>query len=94
MTRLSFITVGVWWFVFTLPVLLRVREPKRRIMPGEEHYHPVQALQTPGATFKDIRRYRDLAMACSPSGFLPTALEPSSSWPLPMAPNWVSASQP
>ncbi len=63
MTRLSFITVGVWWFVFTLPVLLRVREPKRRIMPGEEHYHPVQAsAKRLVQTFKDIRRYRDLAM--------------------------------
>ena len=40
MTRLSFITVAIWWFVFTLPLLCRVKEPARRIQLGEEGFHP------------------------------------------------------
>ncbi len=64
MTRFSFVTVAVWWLVFTLPLLRRVSEPVRRIEKGEEGFSPFQAsfsrLRT---TFKDIRRYRDLATA-------------------------------
>lgn len=64
MTRLSFVTVAVWWAVFTLPLLLHVKEPPRRIHPGEENYRPVQAsLKRLVQTFKEIRQYRDLAMA-------------------------------
>ncbi|NTV36816.1 MAG: MFS transporter [Anaerolineaceae bacterium] len=64
MTRMSFVTVAVWWAVFTLPLLRNVSEPVRRILPGEENFNPLQAsfgrLIT---TFKEIRRYRDLFMA-------------------------------
>lgn len=64
MTRLSFVTVAVWWFVFTLPLLSRVKEPVRRIQKGEEDFSPFQAsfsrLKT---TFSEIRNYRDLATA-------------------------------
>jgi UMF1 family MFS transporter len=64
MTRLSFVTVAVWWAVFTLPLLLHVKEPARRIHPGEENFRPVQAsFKRLGQTFKEIRQYRDLAMA-------------------------------
>lgn len=64
MTRLTFITVAVWWFLFTLPVLLRVREPKRRLVPGEEGFSAIKASFTRlFKTFKEIRKYRDLAFA-------------------------------
>jgi UMF1 family MFS transporter len=64
MTRLSFVTVAVWWFIFTLPLLLKVKEPERRIIPGEENFKPIEAsLKRLVQTFKEIRRYRDLAMA-------------------------------
>jgi UMF1 family MFS transporter len=64
MTRLSFLTVAVWWFVFTLPVLRRVKEPDRRIEAGEENFGPFQAsFSRLGKTFREIRKYRDLAMA-------------------------------
>ncbi len=63
MTRLSFVTVAVWWLLFTFPLLRHVSEPVRRILPGEEHFKPLQASWTRLiATFKDIRHYRDLAM--------------------------------
>ena len=61
MTRLSFLTVAVWWFIFTLPLLKHVSEPPRRILPGEEHFSPFQAsFSRLGTTFKEIRRYRNL----------------------------------
>ena len=43
MTRLSFLTVAVWWFIFTLPLLRLVSEPKRRILAGEVNFNPLQA---------------------------------------------------
>ncbi len=62
MTRLSFVTVAIWWFIFTLPLLRQVAEPQRRILPGEEHFKPLQAsFKRLGHTFSEIRRYRDLA---------------------------------
>jgi len=63
MTRLSFVTVAVWWFIFTLPLLKTVSEPPRRLMPGEENFKPIQAsFSRLAKTFKDIRRFRDLAL--------------------------------
>jgi UMF1 family MFS transporter len=63
MTRLSFITVAVWWFVFTLPLLLRVKEPPRRIQLGEEGFSPLKAsFSRLNTTFKEIRKYRELSL--------------------------------
>ncbi len=63
MTRLCFITVAIWWFVFSLPLLLRVKEPVRRIEVGEENMHPVQAsLNRLKKTFQELKKYRDLSM--------------------------------
>lgn len=64
MTRCSFVTVAIWWFVFTLPLLLHVKEPPRRIEEGEETLHPIQAsFRRLIKTFKEIRKYRDLSLA-------------------------------
>lgn len=64
MTRLSFVTVAVWWLIFTLPLLTRVQEPERRILKGEEGFSPLQAsFKRLAETFKEIRHYRDLALA-------------------------------
>ncbi len=63
MTRLSFVTVAIWWFAFTLPLLRHVSEPPRRILKGEETYQPVQAaFKRLGATFREIRKYKDLSL--------------------------------
>lgn len=63
MTRMSFITVAIWWFVFTLPVLLRVKEPPRRIEAHEQGFSPLKAsFSRLFRTFKEIRKYRDLSM--------------------------------
>ncbi len=64
MTRLTFVSVALWWFIFTLPLLLHVKEPLRRIRPGEENFRPLQAsFKRLTHTFGEIRQYRDLATA-------------------------------
>jgi UMF1 family MFS transporter len=63
MTRLSFVTVAIWWLVFTLPVLLRVKEPVRRIDVNEVGFSPLKAsFSRLYNTFKGIRKYRELSM--------------------------------
>ena len=34
-TRLSFLSVSIWWALFSIPLLLRVREPARSLEAGE-----------------------------------------------------------
>lgn len=61
MTRLSFVTVAVWWFIFTIPLLRFVPEPARRIAAGEAGRNPVLVSFTRlGQTFREITLYREL----------------------------------
>ena len=64
MTRLSFVTVAIWWACFTLPLLLHVKEPPRRIEAGEENVNPIKvSFKRLAQTFKEIRKYRELSLA-------------------------------
>ncbi len=56
--RLSFVSVGVWWAIFTLPLLRRVPEPAGSGAPPGL----VATLGRLRATFGEIRRYRDLSL--------------------------------
>ena len=61
MTRLSFLSVAVWWLVFSLPILRVVPEPPRRILPGEENLNPFTAsAKRLTKTFREITRFRNL----------------------------------
>jgi UMF1 family MFS transporter len=61
MTRLSFLTVALWWFVFTIPLRRIVPEPPRRIAAGEAGRSPILVSFTRLAhTFREITRFRDL----------------------------------
>lgn len=61
MTRLSFLTVSVWWFVFTIPFWKNVNEPKRRVYAHEAGFNPVKAsLKRLGNTFSEIKKYKEL----------------------------------
>ena len=63
MTRLSFVTVALWWFGFTLPLLFKVKEPERRLEVGEEDMRPIQAsLKRLKKTFMELKKYRDLSL--------------------------------
>jgi UMF1 family MFS transporter len=61
MTRLSFLTVAIWWFVFTIPLLRFVSEPPRRILATEKGRNPIAvSFSRLGRTFREITRFRDL----------------------------------
>lgn len=61
MTRLAFLSVAVWWFVFSIPVLRWVSEPPKRIMAGERGQNSILvSFRRLGKTFSEIRHYRDL----------------------------------
>lgn len=56
--RLSFVSVGAWWALFTLPLLRRVPEPAGSGAPAGL----VATLARLRATCGEIRRYRDLSL--------------------------------
>jgi UMF1 family MFS transporter len=61
MSRLSFLMVAAWWFVFTIPLWKFVKEPVRRILKGEENFNPVQASFSRLAhTFGEVKKYKEL----------------------------------
>jgi UMF1 family MFS transporter len=62
--RLSFVSVGIWWALFTIPLLRRVKEPKPRFEPGEGPGQPLlrEALGRLRETFRDLRHHKDAAL--------------------------------
>jgi UMF1 family MFS transporter len=57
-TRLSFVSVGVWWFIFTLPVMRTVPEPKA-VVGGVSHRMSIgEGVRQMVKTFKELSRYR------------------------------------
>jgi MFS transporter, UMF1 family len=58
--RLAFVSVAVWWVVFSLPLFLRVPEPAARLEPDERWgASPVKAaFLRLGETFRELRGYR------------------------------------
>jgi MFS transporter, UMF1 family len=58
--RLAFVSVAVWWVLFSLPLFRRVREPPATIEPDErtEANPVVTALARLGETFRELRSYR------------------------------------
>jgi len=59
-SRLSFLSVAVWWAIFSIPLFRRVPEPSFAQQPRESA-NPIRAgFQRLGQTFRGIRRYREL----------------------------------
>jgi UMF1 family MFS transporter len=59
-SRLSFLSVGIWWAIFTIPVLRHVPEPPVMAVSGPRVNALQAALQRLSATFHDVQRYREL----------------------------------
>ena len=58
-TRYSFLTVSIWWALFTIPLLKNVSEPPVVRIAGESA-NPLRAsLQRLSLTFRNIRRHRE-----------------------------------
>jgi len=58
--RLAFLFVGVWWLLFTLPVLLQVSEPPRSVESDEGSGAALvrTTFERLRETFRELRRYR------------------------------------
>lgn len=59
--RISFVSVAVWWLIFSLPLLFQVPEPpaaQAALGPGETVVGV--SFRRLGETFHDLRRYREL----------------------------------
>ena len=60
-TKASFVSVAVWWLLFSFPLFRRVREPPRVIEPdetrGENAFYA--AFGRVGETFHELRGYRN-----------------------------------
>jgi MFS transporter, UMF1 family len=59
-TRVSFLSVGIWWAVFTIPLMRRVPEPPAQIrtQDGGKMQHIAGAFRRLGGTLHALRRYR------------------------------------
>jgi UMF1 family MFS transporter len=58
--RLAFVSVGVWWILFSLPLFYRVPEPPRQLEGDESPgANPVRvAFQRLGETLRELRSYK------------------------------------
>jgi len=58
--RLAFLSVAVWWLVFSIPLFRRVPEPPARLEPDEQRgQSPIRmAFARLGETFRELRGYR------------------------------------
>ena len=56
-TRLSFVTVGLWWLMFSIPVFVKVPEP-RALAGAVERMSLVGGVRRLFETLRDLRRYR------------------------------------
>ena len=61
MMRLSLASVAVWWALFSIPIFRHVKEPVRKIEPGEEKLNVVTVgFQRFFKALKGISKFRDL----------------------------------
>jgi len=59
-SRISFLTVAVWWATFSVPLLRNVPEPQP-VIARDESYNPVLAgYQRLVRTLRDVRRFKEL----------------------------------
>jgi MFS transporter, UMF1 family len=62
-TRAAFLSVAVWWAVFSIPLFLKVKEPPNRVVAAEEGRNPVVvALGRLKETVKDLRTLKDAGL--------------------------------
>jgi UMF1 family MFS transporter len=57
--RLSFVSVAIWWAIFTIPLLRNVKEPPKASQ-GEKINPVVAGFKRLGQTFHELRHYKQL----------------------------------
>lgn len=58
-SRLSFLTVGIWWLIFSIPLFKNIREEGTAESRDNKSYVAIGFTRLI-ATFKEIKRYREL----------------------------------
>jgi len=60
-TRLSFVSVAIWWALFTIPLILKVREPEIKSGNANPRVNPLRvAFRRIYFTFGELKKYREL----------------------------------
>jgi MFS transporter, UMF1 family len=59
--RISFVMVAVWWAIFTIPLMLFVREPEKRLA-AEQTSALLAGLQQLASTLREIRKLRVVSL--------------------------------
>jgi len=60
-SRISFLSVAVWWAIFSIPIFKNVSEPRVVVAKDESQNPLIAGYQRLRRTFKDIRRFKELA---------------------------------
>ncbi|WP_163971356.1 MFS transporter [Oceanobacillus halotolerans] len=60
-SQLSFASVGVWWFIFSLPLLKNIKEETKQQPKREKSYLRI-GFSRVATTFKEIRQYKHLLL--------------------------------
>ncbi|MDC3413554.1 MFS transporter [Aquibacillus sp. 3ASR75-11] len=58
-SQVSFVTVGVWWFVFSIPLFKNIQEDKKKSEKRTRSYAAI-GFQRVATTFKEIKHYKQL----------------------------------
>lgn len=56
-TRISFATVGVWWLIFSIPLMKNIKEEKKVKVKRDRSYIAIGFTRV-GNTFREIRQYK------------------------------------
>ncbi|GGC73653.1 MFS transporter [Thalassobacillus devorans] len=60
-TRLAFVSVGIWWLFFSIPLFKNIFEEKK-VKPKRTKSFAKIGFQRVGTTFKEIRQYKQLLL--------------------------------
>jgi len=59
-SRISFLTVAIWWALFSIPIFRNVPEPRAAISRGERYNPLLAGYQRLRKTFGDMMRFKEL----------------------------------
>lgn len=60
--RASLASVGLWWLVFTIPLLIGVPEPPSLASPADQRMSVRQGIRGLRQTFRELRKYRQAVL--------------------------------
>ncbi|WP_047982523.1 MFS transporter [Ornithinibacillus contaminans] len=59
--KVSFLTVGIWWFVFSIPLLKNIKEEKHVSVKRDKSFLTIGFTRI-GSTFKEIKQFKHLLL--------------------------------